>query len=98
MIRAANRLLTNTTDAKAAKRLRAAMKVWRPLARFLVKARQQQRAKEVKLGINTDHTEASFKEEIMTLFKLLQQVMHSSQPAPIIGTQTLALQHFSTLL
>ena len=98
MIKAANRLLTNTADAKAAKRLRATMKVWRPLARFLVRARKQQRAKEVKLGINTDHTETQFKEDIMGLFKLLQQMMHSSQPAPIIGTQTLALQHFSSLL
>lgn len=98
MLRAANRLLTNTSDAKAAKRLRATMKVWRPLARFLVIARQQQRAKETELGINNDHTESSFKEDIMALFKLLQQMMHSSQPAPIIGTQTLALQHFSALL
>lgn len=95
MIRAANRLLTNTADAKAAKRLRATMKVWRPMARFLVIARQQQRAKEIELGINT---ESSFKEDIMGLFKLLQQMMHSSQPAPIIGTQTLAMQHFSALL
>ena len=83
---------------KQPKRLRATMKVWRPLARFLVIARQQQRAKEIKLGIKNDHTESSFKEEIMALFKLLQQMMHSSQPAPIIGTQTLALQHFSALL
>ena len=98
MLRAANRLLTNTSDPKAAKRLRATMKVWRPLARFLVRARQQQRGKEVKLGINTDHTETTFKEDIMGLFKLLQQMMHSAQPAPIIGTQTLALQHFASLL
>jgi dedicator of cytokinesis protein 3 len=98
MVRAANRLLTNTNDPHASKRLRATMKVWRPLARFLVRARQQQRAKEVKLGINTDHTESTFKEEVMSLIKLLQQMMHSSQPAPIVGSQTLALQHFSALL
>lgn len=98
MIRAANRLLTNTTDAKAAKKLRAAMKVWRPLARFLVTAREQQRAKEAELGIENDHTETTFKEDIMALFKWLQQLMHSSQPAPIVGTQTLALQRFSSLL
>ena len=98
MFRAANRLLNNTSDPKAAKRLRETMKVWRPLARFLVRARQQQRTKEVKLGINTEHTELAFKEEILSLLKLLQQMMHSSEPAFIIGTQTLALQHFSSLL
>ena len=74
------------------------MKVWRHLARFLVIARQQQRLKEVKLGINTDHTESSFKEEVVSLFKMLQQMMQLSQPPSIIGTQTLAFQHFSTLL
>ena len=98
MFRAANRLLTNINDPKAAKRLRATMKVWRPLARFLVKARQQQHAKEVKMGLNTDHTETTFKEEIMGLFKLLQKMMGTSQPGHIVGTQTLALQHFSSLL
>jgi dedicator of cytokinesis protein 3 len=98
MFRAANRLLTNTTEPKAAKRLRATMKVWRPLARFLIQAHRQQRKKEVKMGIDTDHTETTFKEDILGLIKLLQQMMHSSQPAPIIGTQTLALQHFSALL
>jgi dedicator of cytokinesis protein 3 len=98
MLKAASRLLTNTTDAKAAKRLRATMKVWRPLARILVRAREQQKSKEVKLGINTSHTETSFKDEILALFRHLQQMMHVSQPAPIIGTQTLALQHFASLL
>jgi dedicator of cytokinesis protein 3 len=97
MFRAANRLLSNTADPKAAKRFRETMKVWRPLARFLVQARQQQRAKEVKLGINTEHTELAFKEEILSLLKLLQQMMRSSEPAFMIGTQTLALQHFASL-
>lgn len=98
IFRACNRLLSNTSDPKAAKRLREAIKVWRPMARFLIRARQQQKAKEVKLGINTEHTELAFKEDITSLLKLLQQMMHSSEPAFIIGTQTLALQHFSSLL
>lgn len=68
------------------------------MARFLVRARQQQKVKEVKLGINTEHTELAFKEEIQSLLKLLQQMMHTPEPAFIIGTQTLALQHFSSLL
>jgi dedicator of cytokinesis protein 3 len=98
VFRASSRLLNNPTDPKAAKRLREAIKVWRPMARFLVRARQQQKAKELKLGINTEHTELAFKDEIQSLLKLLQQMMHISEPAFIIGTQTLALQHFSSLL
>jgi dedicator of cytokinesis protein 3 len=100
MLKSAHRLLTNSSDPKAAKRLRATMKVWRPLARFLVIARQQQREKERELGIKNDHPESSFKEDILGLFKLLQQMMRSPSSAAgaIVGTQTLALQHFSALL
>jgi dedicator of cytokinesis protein 3 len=101
MLKSAHRLLTNASDPKAAKRLRATMKVWRSLARFLVIARQQQREKELGLGIQNDHPESSFKDDILGLFKLLQGMMKSapaSGAAGILGTQTLALQHFSALL
>ncbi|EPS44202.1 hypothetical protein H072_1844 [Dactylellina haptotyla CBS 200.50] len=94
LIRGFSRLLSNPTDAEASKRLRATFKVARHVFRFISIARTQQQAKEAAIGITNS---GLFGKDIKGIFKMLEALMEN--PAPIvIGSQTLAVQHFHTWL
>ncbi|KAF3290816.1 hypothetical protein TWF173_005970 [Orbilia oligospora] len=94
LIRGFSRLLSNPTDAETSKRLRATFKVARHVFRFISIARTQQQAKEAAIGITNS---GLFGKDIKGIFKMLEALMEN--PAPIlIGSQTLAVQHFHTWL
>ncbi|KAF3942013.1 hypothetical protein ABW19_dt0207725 [Dactylella cylindrospora] len=94
LIRGFSRLLSNPTDADSSKRLRATFKVARHVFRFIGIARTQQQAKEAAIGITNS---TLFGKDIKGIFKMLEALMEN--PAPIlIGSQTLAVQHFHTWL
>ncbi|KAK6359258.1 hypothetical protein TWF696_000421 [Orbilia brochopaga] len=94
LIRGFSRLLANPTDAESSKRLRATFKVARHVFRFISIARTQQQAKEAAIGITNS---GLFSKDIKGIFKMLEALMDN--PAPIlIGSQTLAVQHFHTWL
>ncbi|EWC48801.1 hypothetical protein DRE_00106 [Drechslerella stenobrocha 248] len=94
LIRGFSRLLANPTDGETSKRLRATFKVARHVFRFISIARTQQQAKEAAIGITNS---GLFSKDIKGIFKMLEALM--GNPSPIlIGSQTLAVQHFHSWL
>lgn len=49
-------------------------------------------------GATIDHLENSFKKELRTHLDEVTRMMSTAAPASIIGTQTIALQHFTSIL
>lgn len=90
------RLCSNPDDPRKAKRLRTSTKVWEYLFRFIVRSRsaQQHKEDEGERGLR----DIMFKEELDNVLYLITQMMGPDQPSVMIGTQTLALQHFADIL
>ena len=100
IIHSMNRLLTNPTSAETASNLRAALKVWHYIFKFIARSRELQKAKEIGMsgGATADYLEATFKRELRSHLSGFTQMMSTSSPPSIIGTQTIALQHFTSIL
>jgi dedicator of cytokinesis protein 3 len=95
LIRSFTRLLSNPTDPASSRKLRATFKVGSHMLKFIINAREQQKAKEAGIGITS--TQSTFTRDLQGIFKSLEMLMKN--PAPIlVGTQTLAVQHFHTML
>ncbi|KAL6308154.1 cytoplasmic protein [Sparassis latifolia] len=100
MIHSMNRLLQNPTANDTASPLRAALKVWYYIFKFIVRSRELQKAKELGMGggATADHLEATFKRELRAHLSEVNRMMSTTSPPSIIGTQTIALQHFTSIL
>ncbi|KAH9917284.1 cytoplasmic protein [Amylocystis lapponica] len=100
MIHSLNRLLQNPTANDTASALRAALKVWHYIVKFIVRSRELQKAKELGMGggATADHFESTFKRELRAHLSEVNRMMSTTTPASIIGTQTIALQHFTSIL
>jgi len=94
LIRSFSRLLSNPSDPDASKHLRATFKVGRHVLRFITFAREQQKEKEAGIGITSS---SAFTKDLQGIFKLLEQLMRNTNPM-LVGSQTLAVQHFHTWL
>jgi dedicator of cytokinesis protein 3 len=95
LIRSYLRLLNAATDGQQSRSLRAAFKVGRHLLKFIIKAREQQKAKEEGIGITT--VQSTFNRDMHTIFKSLETLMKNPSPA-LVGSKTLVVQHFHTWL
>ncbi|KAJ6190761.1 hypothetical protein N7519_000782 [Penicillium mononematosum] len=95
LIRSYLRLLNAGTDGTQSRSLRAAFKVGRHLLKFIIKAREQQKAKEEGIGITT--VQSTFNRDMHTIFKSMETLMKNSSPA-LVGSKTLVVQHFHTWL
>ncbi|KAF9247493.1 hypothetical protein DTO006G1_3339 [Penicillium roqueforti] len=95
LIRSYLRLLNAGTDGTQSRNLRAAFKVGRHLLKFIIKAREQQKAKEEGIGITT--VQSTFNRDMRTIFKAMETLMRNSSPA-LVGSKTLVVQHFHTWL
>ncbi|KAM0343652.1 hypothetical protein ACHAPU_008404 [Fusarium lateritium] len=95
LMRSFTRLLQNPTEPETARKLRATFKVVRHILKFITHARNQQREKEAGIGITSNAT--GFTRELRAIFKALDAMMRNAAPA-LVGTQTLAVQHFHTWL
>lgn len=95
-----NRLVASPTSNETASHLRAALKVWHYIVRFIVRSRELQKAKEIGMGggATAEHLEATFKRELRSHLSEVTRMMSMSSPPSIIGTQTIALQHFTSIL
>nr|GAT57688.1 predicted protein [Mycena chlorophos] len=100
MIHSMTRLLSNPTATESASPLRAALKVWHYIFKFITRARELQKAKEMGMGggATADHFESTFKREIRSHLAEVTRMMAATSPPSIIGTQTIALQHFTSIL
>lgn len=98
IISSLQKLLRTSTSPEAATTLRSSIKVWHHLFKFVVRSREIQRAKDVGMGVTSEHLETTFKRELSTLLAAVNTMMRSTSPSSIIGTQTLAVQHFASIL
>ncbi|KAK8086566.1 hypothetical protein PG994_001540 [Apiospora phragmitis] len=95
LVRSFTRLLSNPTDPETARKLRATLKVIRHILKFITHGRGQQKAKEAGIGITS--TSPGFTRHLQTIFKALDSMMRSTAPV-LVGSQTLAVQHFHSWL
>jgi dedicator of cytokinesis protein 3 len=100
LVRSMNKLLQDPTGAETASPLRNALKVWHYVFRFIIRARELQRVKEANVGsgATSEHFEQTFKKELMGHLNEVNKLMASTRPESIIGSQTLAIQHFASIL
>jgi dedicator of cytokinesis protein 3 len=78
--------------------LRAALKVWHWLFQLVVRSREVQRAKDVGMGVTSDHLETQFRKEVLAVLTQVNELLATLSPPSIIGTQTLAVQNFAGIL
>ncbi|KAF2999578.1 hypothetical protein E8E14_004681 [Neopestalotiopsis sp. 37M] len=95
LVRSFTRLLLRPTEPESARKLRATLKVVRHILKFITHARGQQKVKEADIGITS--TNPGFTRHLQSIFKALDTMMRSSK-AVLVGSQTLAVQHFHTWL
>lgn len=96
LIRSYLRLLQTSTDSpQQSRNLRAAFKVGRHILKFIISAREQQKAKEEGIGITK--VQPSFNRDLHAIFKSLENLMRNPSPAQV-GSKTLVVQHFHTWL
>ncbi|KAJ4307245.1 Deoxycytidine kinase 1 [Collariella sp. IMI 366227] len=95
LVRSFTRLLSKPTEPETARKLRATFKVARHILKFITHARGQQKAKEAGIGITSSNP--GFTRHLRVIFKALDKMMRSSAPV-LVGSQTLAVQHFQTWL
>ncbi|KIO32188.1 hypothetical protein M407DRAFT_67006 [Tulasnella calospora MUT 4182] len=98
MLHSMNRLLANPADQHTASPLRAAIKVWHYIFKFIIRARELQKQREVGINTTSEHLDANFKREIQAHLNEVNKLMSESSDPALVGTQTLALQHFSSIL
>jgi dedicator of cytokinesis protein 3 len=100
MIHSMNRLLANPTSNETASPLRAALKVWHYIFKFIARSRELQKTKEIGMGggATAEHLDTTFKRELRSHLSEVTRMMSTSSPPSIIGTQTIALQHFTSIL
>ncbi|KAG5221299.1 C2 domain in Dock180 and Zizimin protein-domain-containing protein [Salix suchowensis] len=100
MVHSMNQLLGNPTATQHASHLRAALKVWHYIFKFIARSRELQKAKEVGMGggATAEHLETTFKRELRNHLAEVNRMMSITVPPSIIGTQTIALQHFTSIL
>lgn len=95
LVRSFTRLLSKPTEPETARKLRATLKVVRHILKFITHARTQQKLKEAGIGITSNTS--TFSRHLQTIFKALDAMMRNSAPV-LVGSQTLAVQHFHTWL
>jgi len=88
------RLLAKSTDSESSRRLRATFKVGKLIMKFLVNAREKQKAKEESIGIKD---RAQFGREVKVLFNSLEALMQNPSPV-LVGTKTLLVQNMASWL
>ncbi|KAH6606696.1 hypothetical protein Trco_005849 [Trichoderma cornu-damae] len=95
LVRSFTRLLKRPTEPETARKLRATFKVVRHILKFITQSRGQQKVKEAGIGIKS--STQGFTRSLRSIFKALDAMMRNSAPA-LVGSQTLAVQHFHTWL
>ncbi|KAF8586680.1 hypothetical protein K439DRAFT_1340268 [Ramaria rubella] len=100
IINSMNRLISDPTNPDKAQPLRSALKVWHYIFKFIARSRELQKAKEISMGSDStaEHLESSFKRDMSAHLADVNHMMASPSPSAIIGTQTIALQNFTSIL
>lgn len=100
IIHSMNKMLADPAGTNTASPLRAALKVWHYIFKFIVKSRALQKAKEAGVGggATAEHLESTFRRDLRSHLSEVNKMMTTTDPPSIIGTQTIALQRFTSIL
>ena len=100
MLRSMNLLLASPTSPDTASSLRAALTVWDYVFKFITRSRELQKAKELGIagGATAEHLESTFRRELRSHLGEINRLLSTTTPAAIIGTQTMAMQNFTSIL
>ena len=100
MMRSMNLLLADPTSLDTASSLRAALTVWDYVYKFITRSRELQKVKELNIagGATAEHLESTFRRELRAHLGEINKMLSTTTPASIIGTQTMALQNFTSIL
>ena len=79
------------------KEYRAFLKVWHLFFRFIIRSRELDRARGIGLDATSRHIEADFQRQTKAILGEINTLMASSEKS-LIGTQTLAVQHYADIL
>lgn len=96
LARSLTRLLAKPSDPETSRQLRATFKVVKYILKFITRAREQQKEMEAAGTVGTTTT-TSLTRNLRSIFKALDSMMRSEAPI-LIGSKTLAVQHFHTWL
>lgn len=91
------RAMRSTMTSPSTKEYRSFIKVWHLVFRFVVRARSLDRAKGIGLDATSAHIEADYQRQIKTILAAIDTLM-KSEDRTLIGTQTLAVQHYAEIL
>lgn len=100
LLQSMDRLISNPSSPDNAQPLRSALKVWHYIFKFIARSRELQKTtNQQTMGqAYADQAEASFKREVSAHLTYVNLMMSSPTPSSIIGTQTIALQNFTSIL
>jgi dedicator of cytokinesis protein 3 len=100
IIHSMNQMLADPTGTDNASPLRAALKVWHYIFKFIVRSRALQKAKEAGVGggATAEHLETTFKRDLRSHLSEVNKMMSTTSPPSIIGTQSIALRRFTSIL
>ncbi|WVQ84302.1 hypothetical protein IAT38_006454 [Cryptococcus sp. DSM 104549] len=88
------KVVMSTPDTKE---YRAFLKVWHLFFRFIIRSREQDRSRDIGLDATSAHIEADFQRQTKSILGEINNLMFSTDKT-LIGTQTLAVQHYSDIL
>lgn len=91
------RAMRTVMASPTTKEYRSFLKVWHLVFRFIIRARALVRARGVGLDATSAHIEADFIRQTRAILADINNLMKSSDKA-LIGTQTLAVQHYAEVL
>ncbi|GAA5973495.1 hypothetical protein JCM11641_006492 [Rhodosporidiobolus odoratus] len=98
IIQSLQRLLRSPASPENATTLRSSIKVLKWLFRLVVRSREIQRTKGLGSSATSETLEAKFKNDISSLLSQVNSLMRTTTPSSIIGTQTLFVQNFASIL
>ncbi|BGP02104.1 Deoxycytidine kinase 1 [Rhodotorula toruloides] len=95
VLRTLQSLLRHPEDSAAASLLRSSIKVWRWLFGLAMRADEISQSQG---DDGADDSQAAFRNEVVGLLAEVNALMRTTRPASIVGTQTLIVQHFASIL
>lgn len=98
ILQSMNRLLDKPLTSENGSPLLAALKVWHYIFKFIARSRELQRTKAVGGGATAEHLEATFKRDLRLHLAAVNSMMSTNSLPSIIGTQTIAIQRFPSIL
>ncbi|KAI5278420.1 hypothetical protein KEM54_004617, partial [Ascosphaera aggregata] len=95
LVRSFSRQLQASADSSQQRASRAAFKVSQHILKFITKAREQQQAKEEKIGVTG--VRSTFNRDIHFIFRSIERLIKNPNPV-LVGSKTLVVQRFHTWL